>query len=160
MKKLCLLVILAVLLCGCQAAPTFETLEDVYNEQTMEDPLEIGVSLPDSATMIRSGSNRLYLCDGYDVTVEVMAAGDLNRTMQSLTGFAADALTMVQTSVSEMQRYECVWTSAGEGADQVGRAMVLDDGSYHYCVTLTATSEQAGKLQEVWNDLMNSITLK
>ena len=160
MKKLCLLLLLAALLCGCQAAPTFETIEDAYNEQTLRDPQEITVSLPEESVLIRSGSNRLYLCDGYDVTVEVMAAGDLNRTLQSLTGFASDTLTMVQTSASGLQRYECVWSSAGEGTDQVGRAVVLDDGCYHYCVTLTAASEQAGKLQEVWSDLLESITLK
>ena len=160
MKKLCLLVVLAICLCGCQATTTFETLQDVYGEENLEGPRQITVSLPEEATMVRSGNNRLYLCDGYDVTVEVMASGDLNRTMQSLTGFAADALTMVQTSVQQMQRYECVWTSAGEGADQIGRAVVLDDGNYHYCVTMMAPSEQAGSLQAVWSDLLDSILLK
>ena len=159
MKMICLMLMVAVLLCGCQAATTFETLEDVYYDQGENVPMQIAVSLPQGTTLIRNGNSRLYLCDGYDITVEVMAAGDLDRTIRWLTGFSSDALTMVQTSVSDMTRYECVWTSAGEDADQVGRAVILEDGSYHYCVTLTAISEQSENVQEIWNELLNSIAL-
>ena len=159
MKMICLMLMMAVLLCGCQATTTFETLEDVYYDQAENAPKQIAVSLPQGTTLIRNGDSRLYLCNGYDITVEVLAAGDLDRTIRSLTGFSSDALTMVQTSASEMTRYECVWTSAGEAADQVGRAVILENGGYHYCVTLTAASDQAGRIQEIWNDLLNSISL-
>ena len=159
MKMICLMLMVAVLLCGCQAATTFETLQDVCYDQEENTPMQIAVSLPQGTTLIRNGNSRLYLCDGYDITVEVLASGDLDRTIQWLTGFSSDALTMVQTSASEMIRYECVWTSAGEDADQVGRAVILEDGGYHYCVTLTAASEQSGQVQEIWNDLLNSIAL-
>ena len=160
MKIVSLLIVFAVLLCGCQNVSTFEVLEDVYYEQERAAPKEIVLSLSDSTTLIRNGNSRLYLCDGFDVTVETMYAGNVEQTMQTLTGFAPDALTMVQTSSHQMQRYECAWSSAGEGGVQVGRAVVLDDGSYHYCVTVTALAEQAGALYETWNTLLDSIVLR
>lgn len=159
MKKLWLFLLLALLLCGCQASPTFETLPDVYGQQQTASQRNVVLELPENVTVIRNDSGRLYLCDGYDVTVEIMVSGDLNRTMQTLTGFASDALTMVRTSTSNLMRYECVWSAAGEGGDQVGRAVVLDDGCYHYCVTVTAASETAGSYAEEWNALLESIRL-
>ena len=138
MKMICLMLMVAVLLCGCQAATTFETLEDVYYGQEENAPMQIAVSLPQGTTLIRNGNSRLYLCDGYDIAVEVMAAGDLDLTIRWLTGFSSDALTMVQTSASEMIRYECVWTSAGEDADQVGRAVILALRAMHFRLSSTA----------------------
>ena len=73
MKMICLMLMMAVLLCGCQATTTFETLEDVYYDQAENAPKQIAVSLPQGTTLIRNGDSRLYLCNGYDITVEVLA---------------------------------------------------------------------------------------
>ena len=161
MKKLCLLLVCGLLLSGCTAAETFETLADVYGEQELVQPREVLLQIPEKAAAqaIQSDKGTLYLCDGYEVTLQTMSAGDLNRTMRSLTGFDSDALTMIETGLTEAARYECVWTAAGEGGDMIGRAVVLDDGAYHYCVTVMASAEEAGTLRETWQTLLDSFSL-
>ncbi|MBQ8768759.1 MAG: hypothetical protein IJZ15_03825 [Oscillospiraceae bacterium] len=159
MKKLCFLLVFVFLLAGCQATPTFETVDDVYAPQPQSAPRGIALELPEDVQTIAGDSGKLYLCDGYDVTVQTLSAGDLNATVQSLTGFAPDALTMLQTAAADARRYECVWTAAGESGDAVGRAVVLDDGQYHYCVTVMAQADRAGELTEVWQELLSSVRL-
>lgn len=159
MKKACFLLIFVLLLTGCQAAPTFETMQDVYAPQPQSAPRRIALDLPEDVQTIAGDNGNLYLCDGYDVTVETLSAGDLNHTVQTLTGFAPDALTMLQTAVSGTRRYGCVWTAAGESGDTVGRAVVLDDGQYHYCVTVMSQADTAGELADVWQALLSSVRL-
>lgn len=159
MKKVCFLLIFVLFLTGCQAAPTFEGVEDVYSPQPPNAPRRIALDLPEDVQTVAGDSGKLYLCDGYDVTVETFASGDLSNTVQLLTGFAPDALTMLQTAVSDARRYECVWTAAGENGDTVGRAVVLDDGQYHYCVTVMGNADTAGELADVWQELLNSVKL-
>lgn len=159
MKKLCFLLIFVLLLSGCQAAPTFETMDDVYASQLPDAPRQVALALPEDVQTIVGSSGKLYLCNGYDVTVETFSSGDLSSTIQQLTGFAPDALTMLQTAVSGVDRYECVWTAAGETGDTVGRAVVLDDGQYHYCVTVMGSADAAGELSADWQALLNSVKL-
>lgn len=153
MKKLCILVICFLLLTGCTAAETFETVADVYGEQNLPDPKEVLLSIPEDAQVIGGDGGKLYLCDGYEITVETLQSGDINATLRQLTGFESDDLTIMETAQMGQNRYECVWTSAGEGGDMVGRVAVLDDGCYHYCVTVTGTAENAS-LQETFQTLM------
>lgn len=159
MKKLCCLLVFVLFLTGCQATPTFEIMEDVYAPQPQNAPRRVELSLAEDAEVIAGSSGKLYLCDGYEVTVETLVSGDVSATVQQLTGFATDALTMLQTGTSELRRYECAWTAAGENGDAVGRAVVLDDGQYHYCVTVMAQAENAGALTETWQNLLNSVCL-
>ncbi len=159
MKKVCFLLIFVLLLAGCQAVGTFETVNDVYAPQTQSAPRKIDLALPENTQTIAGNSGNLYLCEGYDVTVETLSSGDLNATIQTLTGFAPNALTMLQTAVSGVDRYECVWTAAGESGDTVCRAVVLDDGQYHYCVTVMSQADTAGELAAVWQELLNSVHL-
>lgn len=153
------MLLFVLLLSGCRAEPTFETLQDVYAGQNISVPREVLLDLPEDISVIQSENGKLYLCDGYDITVETFASGDLHQTIQTLTGFAPDSLTLLQTSVTDARRYECVWSAAGEGGDMVGRAVVLDDGSYHYCVTIMASSDRAGELSDNWQTLLDSFCL-
>ena len=52
-----------------------------------------------------------------------------------------------------MPRYDCAWTAAGETGSRIGRATILDDGNYHYTMTVMADSADAGTLQETWQEL-------
>lgn len=159
MKKICFVLIIVLLLSGCQAAQTFEGVQDVYGPQQQAAPRKIELDLPKNAQTVAGSSGDLYLCDGYDVTVETFPSGDLPYTIQTLTGFAPNALTMLQTSASGVDRYECVWTAAGENGETVGRAVILDDGQYHYCVTVMAQAEGIGKLADAWQELLGSVHL-
>ena len=161
MKIVCLILILAMLLCGCSAAPTFETMADDHVQSAMGEERGILLTLPEAAAAqaIRGDAGVIYLCDGFEVTTQILTAGDLSGTVQTLTGFAADGLTVMATAASEGTRYECVWTAAGEGGDVVGRAVILDDGLHHYCLTATADADEAADLQEMWMQIFDSFRL-
>lgn len=162
MKHFILLACLMGLLCGCTAVPTFETVNDFYEQGDTGEPASVEYTIPqeEEIQVIRSDSGCIYLCDGYEVAVEILPGGDIKRTMEILTGFGEEALAVMQTGTNQLPRYECAWTSAGEGAQQVGRTVVLDDGGYHYCLTLTALQDEAGALQAVWQEIVHSFGLE
>lgn len=161
MKKLCLILAVALMLTGCSAVGTFETLGNVYGEQEKPAMQQVSYELPEEAAAqtIRSDYGSLYFCDGYEIAVQTMDAGDLDRTLRQLTGFGRDKLTVIETGLTPAARYECVWTAAGEGGDQVGRVVVLDDGNYHYCMSVMAEAGAAPALQEQWQALLSSFIL-
>ena len=159
MKKCCMILLCALLLCGCGAEETFETVSDEYAQSVMKEERSIQLTVEDGATVLKGTTGTMYLCDGYEVTEEVMSSGNLGGTLKTLTGYETDDLTVIETASSDMKRYECAWAAAGEGGDVVGRAVVMDDGVYHYCVTVLAAAEDAPSLLPVWNAILNSITL-
>ena len=148
------------MLAGCAATGSFEQLQDVYVPETLSEPAMIQLTLPADAAAqtLTGGSGRLYFCDSYEIAVETLAGGDLDRTLQILTGCNRDDLTLLETGSGE-KRWETVWTAAGEGSQQVGRLLVVDDGSYHYCVSVMADALDAGALQESWEALFSSVVL-
>ena len=153
---------MALLLSGCAAQETFETLSDDYDISAMAQMQQLQLTLPEDAavtTMENDETGKIYLCDGYSVAVQTMQAGDLNKTLRQVTGFSKEQLTVMQTRKDGITRYECVWSAAGEGGDQVCRAAILDDGSYHYAVTVMAEQAAAGQQTKTWQSILDSITL-
>ena len=161
MKKMCIILIACLLLAGCSARETFETVEDEFGQQQIAAPRQMLLTLPENAAAqtVQSDYGQRYFCDGYETTLQTMSAGNLNATLRQLTGFGADALTVVETGLTDNTRYECVWTAAGEGGDMVGRAVILDDGVYHYCMTAMASADMAAQLRQTWQDLFETFTL-
>lgn len=162
MKKCWMLAVLMLCLTGCGAQETFETLGDEIVQSAAALQQTVSVILPDGAVtdvMETASTGKLYLCDGYSVTVQTLEAGDLDRTLRTVTGFSRDALTVMQTQWQNTRRYECVWSAAGEAEDQVGRAVILDDGCYHYAVSVMAPSSKAGGLADTWQSLFDSVRL-
>lgn len=152
----------AVLLAGCSQPQAFETMSDVYEQPEVADAAQILLELPeDAATPTMTGEDGavLYLCDNYCITVQTVPAGDLDATLRQTTGYARDQLQLMEQQDGNCKRYSCVWAAAGEGEDQIGRAVILDDGSYHYVVSVMAGASQAGELSEVWQRLFKSIRL-
>ena len=160
MKKVCCLILLACILAGCGAAETFETVADemVFSQA---QPKEIRVSLPEETVLpvMETDFGRLYICRDFEVSVQTLPGGDLSATVQTLCGFDAGQVEMVETASDGITRYEFVWSSAGETGDQVGRAVILSDGGYHYCVTAMAPEEKAGAYQEIWNGMFETVTI-
>lgn len=153
---------MALLLSGCSFRETFETISDIDAAPVLSKGNELQLSLPDEAsiaTVAAADGSKIYLCDGYTVTVQTFDAGDLDRTLRETTGFGIDQLQVIMTQAHGVKRYECVWAAAGEGEDQVGRAVILDDGVFHYVVTAMAGSAKAGSLQTTWEHILQSATL-
>lgn len=161
MKKLWILIFAVLMLTGCGSAQTFDTVTDVYSPEPPAQQRSVSLTLPkDAAAQVISGDNgTIYLCDGYEVIRQVLPSGDLSATVMELTGYEKDALSVIETRSNDVARYECVWTAAGEAGDVVARATILDDGQYHYCLTVMASAADAGKYQSVWQQIFASYSL-
>ena len=160
-KKLAIFALLCLLLTGCGAKETFETVDDLY-VQPAAQPQFLHLDMPEEAavpTLENEQTGSVYLCDGYTMTVQVLPGGSLDSTLAQLTGFTSDRLTLMHTKQTQTDRYECVWTSAGEGTEQVGRLVILDDGNYHYAVTVMAPADTAGELTQTWQKLLSSAAI-
>ena len=161
MKRIALVAVLSLLLVGCGKAETMETVADEMMIPVMAQPKEIWVALPDESVMpaMESENGTLYLCGDYDVMVQTLYAGDLDATVRTVSGYGIQDLTIIQSGTGELDKYEFVWTVAGENGQQIGRATILDDGTYHYVLSATMNAEKISEYQEVWNGIFESFCL-
>ena len=150
--------LIAVLLGGCRAEETLETVNDEWLLPAMAQPQEISVRLPENAVLpvLEQDDRRLYMDQGYEIMLETLSSGDLDATIRTLSGYGKEQLTVLQTSQGDAKRYEFVWSAAGENGERLGRAVILDDGNYHYCMSVL---RDAGDTQIVWRDLFSSFSL-
>lgn len=156
MKKIAIILLLCAMLSGCAAVPTFETLGDIMHEQAgANTPAQICLTLPEDAESVGDA----YFCNGFYVELKTVDAGDMNKTVQAMSGFSADDLTVMTASVNGIDRYEWVWSAASAEGEVVCRAAVLDDGNYHYCLTAVAPAQQGGALTDAWNALFSSFSI-
>jgi len=79
--------------------------------------------------------------------------------LRYLNGFSRERLQLIARKDPVGERYVCAWASAGEAGDLVGRTLILDDGNYHYTLTLTADADKSGDLALTWQDIFASFTL-
>ena len=162
MKKIATALLLALLLSGCGAKETLETVaDDIPLQPVLAQPAQISVRLPDNAVspVLESDTQQLYFCEDYEIAIETRSSGGLSGTITALTGFAPEQLTVMHTSPEGVDRYEFVWAAAGEDGDRLGRGVVLDDGSYHYCMSVLRDAENPKKSQVVWSDVFSSFAL-
>lgn len=162
MKKLWWLLVISLLLTGCGTSAVWETVSDADNSPVMAQMQELKLTLPGDAAVetIENGQEeKIYLCDGYTVAAQTLSGGDIEKTLRDISGFSKDQLTVMETQSQNVKRYECVWAAAGEAEDQVARAVVLDDGVYHYAVTVMAPFSTAGDLSAVWQSILSSVQL-
>lgn len=161
MKKVILLIVLAALLTGCGGKETLETISDELVVPVMAQPEEILVNLPGEAAMpaMESDTGRMYLANDYEIYIQTLESGDLEKTIQTLSGYEKEDLTVMQTASDGVDRYEFVWTCMGETGERLGRAVVLDDGNYHYTMTVLRNADTTENTQIVWNDVFRSFAL-
>ena len=156
------MIVLMLAFSGCAAQETFETVNDEYVESAMVSMQQVVLKLPEDAAvpvLENETAGKLYLCDGYTLSVQTMEAGDLDKTFQEVTGFHREGLSVLKTEINGIECHSCAWAAAGEGGDQVARTMVLNDGNYHYAVTVMTDASKAGELAQVWQDIFSSVTL-
>ena len=162
MKKLGIVFVLGLILSGCGAQETFETVSDLYAQPVSAVLQQVVLDIPEEAStavMQSDTAGTIYLCEDYTITLQTLPGGDLDKTLQTATGYGKEKLQIMQTRTDNAKRYECVWTSVGEGENHVGRACVLDDGSYHYVMTVMAEENRAGDLVQTWRSLMESFRI-
>lgn len=156
-RWLCIL-LPVLLLCGCRAEETLETVSDEWLVPAMAQPREVALRLPENMAMpvLEQEGRKLYLGENYEIMLETMASGDLESSIRSLTGYDSSRLTVIRTQQGEDDRYDFVWTTAGEQGERLGRGAILDDGDYHYCLSVLRSPEEA---LVVWQDVFQSFSL-
>lgn len=161
MRKWVCVALMLFLLTGCGKEETLETISDAYVEPVSAQPGKISVELPDDvvAPVMDSTSEQVYLCSGYEIIIETKVGGDLNDTIQTICGYDKKDVTIMTTQDGDAQRHEFVWASAGEEGERIGRAVILDDGNYHYCMSILRDADTTEGSQIVWGNVFNSFHL-
>ena len=160
--KLCIVMLMiTLLLCGCGTEETLETIADELVVPVMAQPREVSVSLPGEAAMpaVESDSGRIYVCQDYEIVIQTYPSGDLDATIQELSGYSREDLTVMATAQEGIDRYDFVWASAGETGDQLGRGVILDDGDYHYTMAVTRPADTTETSQITWSQVFESFAL-
>lgn len=160
MKKWLLVMVMPLLLWGCGAEETFETIADEQILPVMATPRQICVELPQDtvAPVLTSENEQIYLCDDHEIILETLPAGDLRATIRAISGHEKEDLTVMQTQWDTVSRYEFVWTAMGERGQRLGRAVILDDGQYHYCMSVLEDTEGKDSKTD-WNPVFSSFGL-
>lgn len=161
MKWVCM-ILAALLLTGCSEPESFETMSDHYVEETRPQAQETSFWLPQGAALMTSTTEtgaQLYECEGFTAWTQVFASGDLDATLQAVTGQDPERIQRICRKSSQGQRSECAWACAGETGDQVARTLVVDDGYYHYTLTVMAPAQNAADLALTWQDMFQSFRL-
>lgn len=161
MKKWFCIAAVSFLLCGCAAEETFETLGDVQAGITLPPPAQIVVALPEGAAVPASESEagQLYLWEGYEMTLQTLPGGDLDRTIREISGRSREEIAPVLSRQEDWKRWDLVWACAGETGDRIGRAAILDDGCYHYVLCLLADAELSDENRDSWDSAFSSFSL-
>lgn len=161
MKKTVMIFLTCVMLTGCAAEDTFETVAEEILQSASVPMAEIRLELPEEAAapVAQGDGGTFYQCDGYEIALQTFASGDLDATLRSSTGHGREELTVIQTWLGKIKRYDLVWSCLGEHGDQIGRACILDDGNYHYVLSVLGEAERSGEFAEVWEELFSSYAL-
>ena len=161
MRKWVWIVLVPLLLTGCGGEETFENVSDEWVQPVAAELREIYVSLPPEAIspVLEAEGSCMYICGSYEIYQQTYSSGDLAATVRSVSGYAPEDITLVQTQQGDCKRYDLVWASAGEAGDRVGKACILDDGDYHYVLSILADADAAGEYKLVWQDMFRSFAL-
>ena len=162
MKKWWLILLAVFLLTGC-GQKDMETVGDSYIIPNTPEPADVHLELPEDAAMLtvqNETDGTLYLCRDYTVTVQTFPGGDLDRTLRQVSGFGADELRIYTLEYEDYLQHACVWVSAGEDMDQVGKAVILDDGEYHHAVTVMVPAAQAKDMNDNIHQILHSVYLE
>lgn len=162
MKKAILLLLCTALLTGCGVQETFETVDDAIVVEPVASVQQFFVQLPEEAaapTFQDDSGTELYVCQGYTVSKQILPGGDLEKSVKTLTGKEKSELDVIKTLHENYDRYDFVWTAAGEDGLQLGRACILDDGNYHYTLSAMAQEEQSDSLRETFQEMFDSCKL-
>lgn len=141
MKGIVVVLVLALCLGGCVniTEPPRETVADEIMEPTAAEPKPMSVWLPEEAaaqTMAEGETGQCYTWGSSELRLQTLQGGDIRATLRKLTGMDPEKLTVMEYEREGLQRYQTVWSMTGEEGVSLGRCMVADDGSYHYCISL------------------------
>lgn len=161
MKKWIWIFPAVLLLTGCAVRDTFETVSDELITPVMATPKQVHIDLPDEAqaASFPSDTGTLFICDDYEIAIETLSSGDLDSTLKTMTGQGQENLSLMTTKQGECTRYDFVWAGVNDDGDYSGRGTILDDGVYHYCLSLVRPLDKMNNSQVVWRQVFHSFTV-
>lgn len=161
MKKRVLIALAALFLTGCGTEKTMETISDDLIQPAVAEIREVYVSLPPEAAtpVLESDGDCVYICGDYEIYRQILSSGDLSATVRTVSGYNLEDITILETVQGDCKRYDLVWASVGELGDRVGKACILDDGNYHYCLSVMGDADTAGEHKLVWQAMFDSFAL-
>lgn len=161
MKKLICILMAGLMLTGCRVRDTFETVTDELVAPVMATPRQLNIDLPKEAeaASFPSDSGTLFICDDYELAVETLSSGDLDATLKTMTGQGQEAISLMTTKQGDCKRYDFVWAGVNDDGEFSGRGTILDDGVYHYCLSLVRPLDRMNNSQVVWSRVFSSFSV-
>lgn len=162
MKKLLIGLLLAAMLSGCGVEPVYETIGDVWGQaEPAVSPGRMRVLLPEGAEMevMDGNGDSFYRVGDWDLWTRVLSGGDINKTLETLSGLDAGCLTVIDHKLGDYQCHETTWSATAEEGTQVIRAGILDDGSYHYCLCVSVPQEDATQVDELFEQVLEGTSI-
>ena len=152
MKKwiLGMVLLFGVFFCGCNGAESFEVLGDEIGEFPVAEPAKVELKIPEDGTLdVMSGSDwQYYEGEHYQIILQTYPSGNLSQTLQNITGYNKDNLSVMEISGEGIDKFLCAWSAVSEEGELVGRCTVLDDGVYHYCLSVLVDAEVSGEIRD------------
>lgn len=168
MKKLvCVGVVCTLLLTGCAAEPTWETVDDCFDQTVsapVEQPYQIMFSVPMEAvleTFSRRENGTVYSHpDGdYEIQALVLQQTDIDEIILDLTGFLPETVQRIETERYAMPEYQFVWYTTSEEGGWLHQADVLTDRDYSYALIFSAREHTGTTYHSCRADVMRSFGL-
>lgn len=157
-----MMLLLGVTLCGCNGAESFEVIADSFIDSSKAEPAKMVLSLPDEVTLsVMSGSDwQYYEGEHYQIVLQTYPSGNLDQTLQQVTGYSKEHLNVMELSATNIDKYFCAWSSVSEEGEVVGRCTVLDDGVYHYCLSILVDADMSGEVRDTVNAVFATYSLE
>ena len=160
MRKWFALLAALLLFSGCAAPVAYETVSDELLAVPEPQPKEVTVGLPSNAVVTIEGTKgKSWLCEDYTVCVQTFSGGDFAQTVKNVTGLDKEDVFTLQTLRGDCVRYELAWVCAGEGGEQLNRAVMLDDGFHHYVLSIHGDADSYSERREAWRQIAASFDL-
>lgn len=162
MKLAVCLVTLCLVGCSTAQEPVMETIGPEAYQDFGAKPVaaQIHVLVPEQAVSeaIADGQNGMvYTWEDHTLILQTRDSGNIQATVEALTGQDYDNLTVMSRNKGDLTYYQTVWSATGEGQINLGRALIADDGAYHYCLSLV--SPEDSDAQQVYDSLCASFSL-
>ena len=162
MKQIMLIGLLLVL-CGCQAQPAWEVVEDLQPAgeiiRWQETSCDIELSLPEEAVLTEQNPNEmLYELGSAEIMTTRFLASDYASAVEYLTGYEAENLNILQTARFDIPEYQFTWYSQTEEGGRLYRADLLVDGITCYAV-VCSVPETDGTFNEQVRQVFSSFSL-
>jgi len=139
---------LVAVLCGCNGE-LYEVVGDVSTIEPDITPQKVRFEVPkdENITVMNTDKGVLYLGENYDISLQICPSGNLDQTMRAVTGYSRKQLAITELSEKNVDRYVCAWSAVSDEGELVGRCTILDDGRFHYCLTVLVKADMAGELR-------------